>query len=536
MTLADPNTPIDGDANAADGNVIELPVFARRPGFPGVNPHAKALQGLAGDPGPANIPHPISTSPLVETVPAELDWRVVASMRRRAGQEIERRVEEQINTEARRTGLDPVRDREVLQLGADERQELGRQVITEVIDDADADATRKGEGAYPITHRELLAKTLFDAIFGLGRLQPLLDDPTITNIVMASGYDRCFVYRDDGAIERIPPIVESDEDLIDMCASLAAKGQGGNARPFSPAVPDLHLRLPDGSRLAASAWVTPRPSVVIRCHRLKTSNLEDLVDRGSMTALLGSFLAAAVSANLNIIVSGAQGAGKTTLVRALCGLIPPYASIALIETNAELFLNDFPDRHWIVHAWEERPGMGEIGPDGHSAGEFTLSRALSTSQRFQADRTIVGEVRGPEIWTLIKAMESGGGGMCTTHAARADAAIGKLVTCAMEFGRNVTAELATLKLAGTVDLVVQLGVRRHQLVSGALRIEHWVEEVLAVGPGEGGGGLSTTRIFGTEPGGRVAYPDVLPDHLSVLQEYGFDIAGFLAEGRLGRTE
>ena len=199
----------------------------------------------------------------------------------------------------------------------------------------------------------------------------------------------------------------------------------------------------------------------------------------------------------------------------------------VIETNAELFLDEFPDRHWIVHAWEERKGMGEIGVDGIEAGSYSLARALETSQRFQLVRTIVGEVRGPEIWTLIKSMESGGGGLCTTHSLTASRTIDKLVTCAMEAGSHITAELAYMKLAQVIDVVVHIGVERIPTGDGRWRLEHWVDEVLHVTRGEDATTrISMTPIFKTLPGTRVAVPHTLPDDLRFLADYGFDIDTF----------
>ena len=498
----------------------DLPVLRRRP-TTGTTPHA-ALLGLV-----PQLPDPSDHSPMLETVPDTVDYRQVIVLRRRVSEELNRRVDDQVNRAAAQRGLDPRRDRELLELSAEEEQELTREVILEVIDAADADSTNRGDGAFPLPYRQVLAKTLYDAIHGLGPLQPLLDDPTIQNIVIASGYDRMFIYRDDGSIEKIPPVFASNEDLLAYLASLAAKGQGGNARPFSPAVPELHVRLQDGSRLAAVNWVSPAPSVVIRCHRLKTATIEGLVERDMMTPVLGSFLAAGMKARLNFIISGDQGAGKTTLARGMCSVIPPWESIGVIETNAELFLDEFPDRHWIVHAWEERKGMGEIGADGIEAGSYSLARALETSQRFQLVRTIVGEVRGPEIWTLIKSMESGGGGLCTTHSLTASRTIDKLVTCAMEAGSHITAELAYMKLAQVIDVVVHIGVERIPTGDGRWRLEHWVDEVLHVTRGEDATTrISMTPIFKTLPGTRVAVPHTLPDDLRFLADYGFDIDTF----------
>lgn len=534
MTAANQLPPEDDE-----GTVAELPVFTRRPATPGLNPHEQILRGLAGPTSLHAVPADgLDLAETADAADAEpLDWRRVASLRRRVSTRLDSRIEEIIESRARAQRLDVNRDREMVELSQAEREELGRDVILEVIDADDVDSTNAGQGTYSLDYRDRLAQALFDEIFGLGRLQPLLRDPTIQNIVIAGDYTRCFVYRDDGSIDPIAPFAESDEDLIDILSALASKGQGGNARPFSPAVPDLHLRLQDGSRLAAASWIGPGTSMVIRCHRLKSSSLDDLVARGMMTPLLASFLSAATQAGKNIIITGDQGSGKTTLMRAMCGEIPPWVSIATIETNAELFLDQFPERHWMVHAFEERPGMGEIGPDGQQAGAYSLGRALTTSQRMQAGRTFVGEVRGSEIWVFIKALESGGGGMCTTHAIRADAAIEKLVTCAQEFGSHVTDSLARSKLASVIDLVVHLGVSRSPKPGGGWKLDHWVDEVLAVGRGESGTGLAMTPIFKTDRRGRVAKPRTLPDDMrDDLEDFGFDAAAFHLEGGIGDVE
>ena len=146
-------------------------------------------------------------------------------------------------------------------------------------------------------------------------------------------------------------------------------------------------------------------------------------------------------------------------MRALCAEIDPLEAIGTFETEYELHLHELRDRHRIVHPWEARPGSGERGADGRQAGEFTLDEALVDSFRFNLARQIVGEVRGKEIWAMIKAMESGTGSISTTHASDAVAALRKLVTCAMEAGPHVTHALATSKLASTIDLIVHLDLR-----------------------------------------------------------------------------
>ena len=146
-----------------------------------------------------------------------------------------------------------------------------------------------------------------------------------------------------------------------------------NARGFSEAQPRLHLRLDGGARLAAAAWVTPRPSVVIRRHRLMSITLDELVDRQMLTPVAASFLRAAVRARKSIVVSrAARAPARRPSVRALCAEIDPLEAIGTFETEYELHLHEL-DRHQIVHAWEARPGSGERGLDG-SAGRRVHAR------------------------------------------------------------------------------------------------------------------------------------------------------------------
>ena len=223
---------------------------------------------------------------------------------------------------------------------------------------------------------------------------------------------------------------------------------------------------------------------------------EMVYDRKACSPVLADFLAACVRAGKSIVVSGVQGSGKTTWVRALCSCIPPWEMIGTFETEFELHLHELVDRHKIVHAWEHRPGSGEIGIDGRQAGEFSLEEALHDSFRFNLARQIVGEVRGPEVWNMLKAMESGPGSISTTHARSAEHTIEKLVSCAMEKGPQVTRELAISKLAAAIDVVVYL---RSEVVAnsdGTFRKQRWVEEVLVVEPSiDAARGYATTPIF-----------------------------------------
>ena len=478
-------------------NLITLPLFAAAG-------EGSATPRSLGERVPLNGTHAGHAS--------DVDWALVAALRARASEQLSQSV---------------AADRGRLDRPAQE--ELGRSIVLDLIESSMAEAVNDGRTAWTPAQQQGLARAVFDSLFRLGRLQPLVDDDRIENIIIA-GYDKVRLELIDGSLTPGPPVADSDEELIDFLVFLASRSEV-NARGFSEAQPRLHLRLDGGARLAAAAWVTPRPSVVIRRHRLMQVTLDDLVARNMLTPVAASFLRAAVRARKSIVVSGSQGAGKTTLVRALCGEIDPLDAIGTFETEYELHLHQL-DRHEIVHAWEARPGSGERGSDGRQAGEFTLDEALVDSFRFNLSRQIVGEVRGREIWAMIKAMESGTGSISTTHASDAVAAVRKLVTCAMEAGAHVTQELATSKLAATVDLIVHLDMRTTTNGSGSQRRRR-VAEIIAIAPGERETGYATTHVFGPDATG-AAMPAVLPDEYRSLTDHGFDLAGYLATQEISR--
>jgi Flp pilus assembly CpaF family ATPase len=485
----------NGDSESAAavqcGDLAQLPIFAQPISHEQPVKAAKAFDA------------PVDPQP-VEPVP--IDWQLVAALRAQASEQLSQAV---------------AADRGRLDHAAQE--ELGRSIVLDLVESTMAEAVNAGEATWSLARQRALARAVFDSLFRLGRLQPLVDDDRVENIVIA-GHDNVMLELVDGTLIDGPPVADSDEELIDFLVFLASRSEV-NARSFSEAQPRLHLRLDGGSRLAAAAWVTPRPSVVIRRHRLMEVTLDDLVRRDMMTPVLASFLRAAVRARKSIVVAGAQGAGKTTLVRALCAEIDEFEALGTFETEYELHLHEL-GRHRIVHAWEARPGSGERGPDGRIAGEFTLDEALVDSFRFNLSRQIVGEVRGREIWAMIKAMESGTGSISTTHASDAVAAVRKLVTCAMEAGSHVTHELATSKLAATVDLIVHLDMETRHDGARAQRRRR-VAEVIALSPGERETGYATTHVFRTDTAG-VAVPHVLPEEYRTLAAHGFDLGGYLA--------
>ena len=487
-------------SDAVQTPLAGLPLFTQPVPTAPVNGHLGAREAPLRS--VTHLPTMNGTSPA-----AGVDWPLVSALRAQASEQLSQAV---------------AGDRGRLDKTAQE--ELGRTIVLDLIEATVADRVNGGLATLTGLEQDALARAVFDSLFRLGRLQPLVDDDRVENIII-TGHDNVLLELTDGSLVDGPAVADSDEELIDFLVFLASRSEV-NARGFSEAQPRLHLRLDGGSRLAAAAWVTPRPSVVIRRHRLMEVTLDDLVARQMLTPVTASFLRAAVRARKSIVVSGSQGAGKTTLVRALCAEIDPLEAIGTFETEYELHLHEL-GRHRVVHPWEARPGSGERGLDGRMAGEFTLDDALVDSFRFNLSRQIVGEVRGKEVWAMIKAMESGTGSISTTHASDAVAAIRKLVTCAMEAGPHVTHALATSKLASTIDVIVHLDLRT--LTEGGRSVRRRrVAEIIALDPGERETGYATTHVF-TPDGDGTAVPAVLPDAYRALAAYGFDLAGYLAQ-------
>jgi Flp pilus assembly CpaF family ATPase len=401
----------------------------------------------------------------------------------------------------------------------------GRKVIAAVLDDDASERLARQGSVRSAAERELLAQAIFDSMFGLGRLQRLVDDRRIENILI-SGCDEVVVEWYDGTMHRMPPVADSDEELLSFLEHLASRAD--NPRTFTPSSPSLHMTLPDGSRLAA-ARDTSRPSVVIRRHRVREVTLAQLVEMGTLTSVMADFLGAAVRAGLSVVISGQQGAGKTVTLRAMCGAIPAGVVIGTFESEFELFLKKMLAGRNTVWEWESRIGSGEEGFGGRSAGARDTPEQVTDSFRFRIDRQILGEVRGPEVWSMIKLMESGKGSMSTTHARSAGTAIDKLISCAMEAGPQISPAVAAKKLTQTVDLVVQM---REQVVAelgpeGQIgRKNRYVDEIVQVLPGEGSAGFSTPAVFRRVPG-RCAVAAAPPDGLiEDLVAAGWDRAAF----------
>lgn len=391
-------------------------------------------------------------------------------------------------------------------LDGDDEEMLARQLIAGRLERLASEAIASGRSVLSQAEEELLTRAVFDRLFHLGRLQPLLDDESIQNVV-ANGHDRVFIEYAGGLKVEGPPVAASDEELVEQLREIGRR-YGLSEREFNPSRPQLNLQLPDGSRLFAVAWVCDRPSVSIRRHRFMKLDLADLMGLGAIDEGLASFLAAAVRARQQIIVAGATGAGKTTMLRALASEIPASERIVTIETELELGLDRFHDFHPDCVALEAR----EANVEG--AGEVTAADLVRMSLRMNPDRVIVGEVRGDEIVPMLNAMSQGNdGSMCTVHADSSATVFNKMALYAMQSPERLPLEATCQLAAAAVDLVVFIAKSSDG---------RWVSSVRQV-VGVDGSNVVTNELFRPGPDGRAVPGVPVPHDLAdVLVAHGWD--------------
>ena len=366
---------------------------------------------------------------------------------------------ESLTATIRRRVAEDLAGDEAAALSGDDRREFARQRAFLHLDDLSASG--HGPAAAP-SHLEeqQMAQAVLDALFGLGRLQSLVDDDRIENIDI-NGCDQVWATFADGSKHLMDPVADSDQDLVDLLRSAA--GRFGLAeRRFDMARPELDLQLPGGARLSAVMAVTARPAVSIRRHRFTDLSLDDLRDMGALDEGLRSLLAAAVRARKNIVVSGAMNSGKTTLLRALAAEIDPRERIVTIEQAFELGLDTGSARHPDMVALEARPANVE------GAGQIPVADLVRRSLRMNADRVIVGEVLGDEVLPMLNAMSQGrSGSMCTIHAESSAGVFRRIVSYAVQAPERLPIDATNLLIAGALHFVVHLDSEMHDNLGDA---------------------------------------------------------------------
>jgi pilus assembly protein CpaF len=397
--------------------------------------------------------------------------------------------------------------------GEDERQ-FARALIAQALEEHARSEITAGRVPPNAQEEEQLAAAVHAALFGVGRLQPLLEDAQIENIDI-NGCDRVFLGYADGREVLGEPVADSDEELTELIQVLAAYS-GLSSRPFDSANPQLDLRLPDGSRLSAVMDVTIRPAVSIRRARLGKVFLADLVGSGSLLPEAAQFLAAAAAARKNIMIAGATNAGKTTLLRAVANQIPPTERLITVERALELGLDQFPELHPNVIALEERL------PNSEGLGAITMAELVRRSLRMNPSRVIVGEVLGDEIVTMLNAMTQGNdGSLSTIHANSSMEVFNRISTYAIQSAERLPVEATNMLIAGAIDFVVFIEKRNEYASGGRLRrFVSSIREVTGID-----GRVLSSEVFAPGPDGRAA-PRAPVSCAAQLAEHGYEAGGW----------
>ncbi len=289
-----------------------------------------------------------------------------------------------------------------------------------------------------------------------GYLAELLDDPMIEEIIVIGG-ERTFIVR-NGVKELINVVV--DRNAVRRIADQLLAGTG---RRVDQANPIVSAQLPSGSRVHITGPPVTHPdrmNIQIRKFVVAASDLDDLAGRGAMTSEAAAFLRRSVIQDATILVAGAPGAGKTTLVNCLLREVPPDRRVVTCEEVFEIDI-DLPD----LTQMQTR----ESGLDGGAA--ITLRDLVREALRQRPDRIVVGEVRGPEALDMLMALNAGCSGVATIHANSGRDALEKLVSYGVLAGENISIPFLRRTVAAVVDLVVYLKRGSEG---------RYVEEILAV--------------------------------------------------------
>ena len=311
---------------------------------------------------------------------------------------------------------------------------------------------RRDRVVFSIDEQASIIRRVVDEAVGLGVLEPLLADESITEI-MVNGPADIFVER-SGRLERAPARFLNDEHLYQVIDRIVSKVN----RRVDESSPMVDARLPTGERVNVIVPPLSLSGPVVTIRRFPRSyHLDELAAMGSLDSATVALLAAFVRARLNIIVSGGTGSGKTTLLNALSAFVPDQQRIITIEDAAELSL-----RQNHVISLESRP------PNAEGRGEVTIRSLVRNSLRMRPDRIIVGEVRGGETLDMLQAMSTGHeGSLATVHANSALDAITRLETLASMSDLGIPFEALRDQINSAIDLIVHLA----RFADGSRRIE-----------------------------------------------------------------
>ncbi|EDP99561.1 CpaF family protein [Shewanella benthica] len=361
-----------------------------------------------------------------------------------------------------------------------------------------------------LSARQRLIKLIIDEVLGLGPLEVLLADPSISDILVNS-YNRVYIER-KGKLERVPIEFHNNAHLLNIIDRIVSSV----GRRIDESSPMVDARLADGSRV--NAIIPPLaldgPALSIRRFAVDKMCAEELIEIGSMTSQMNELLSAAVAGKLNILVSGGTGSGKTTLLNMLSGYIPADERIVTIEDSAELQLRQ---PHTV--RLETRPANIE------GKGEVSQRDLVKNCLRMRPDRIVIGEVRGGEALDMLTAMNTGHEGSLTTlHANSARDALGRLEYMVCMAGFDIPVVNIRTQIASAIDLVVQLD----RMEDGGRRVTS-IQEI----NGMEGEIITMSELFYFKREGRdqkgdiigkFAATGVIPGFHNKLKQHGIDLS------------
>ncbi|WP_231920346.1 CpaF family protein [Microlunatus soli] len=476
--MADRRTDFVASAGAAPSPLEEVPMFLPSPGDQRRDGELAAQSPLTparSDPLPSDLPSDPTRSGHTGSVPGStprptmsvreqrrrvdwtsaVDWSQVVSLRKAASEVITGESQAYLTENGR-------------PMPAEDRLLMGRSVIRRVVNDHVRALHRDGAALWSPETERTYAQAVEDSVFGYGRMQPLFEIEDAENIEI-HGWDSVKVQYGDGRRETMPPVADSDEELVDAIRFLGENASP--SRPFDDTHPTMTLALGDRFRLHAIGFgLSYRPSVVIRQHTLTDTSLLDLSRGGLMPIEVARFLDAAILARKSMVIAGDQGAGKTTLLRGLINSIPAAERFGTLETDYELMSHLQPGRENIL-ALQARVGHGER-EGAEQLGTFTVADLFPEALRQNLSRLVVGEVRGGEAFAMFEAMQAGAGTLSTTHSHSAESTMDRLAARVAQ-GGVLTIDEAYRQIALNMHIFIYVklvddawkGGARHRFIS-----------------------------------------------------------------------
>lgn len=360
--------------------------------------------------------------------------------------------------------------------------------------------------------RDRLVGEVHHELFGLGPLEPLLADPTISDILVNS-FSSVYIER-RGKLEKTTISFKDDEHLRRVIERIVSTV----GRRIDEAQPMVDARLPDGSRV--NAIIPPLaldgPVLSIRRFGVDPLKMPMLIENGALTKEIAILFEMCVRARLNIVISGGTGAGKTTLLNAMSAFIPAYERIVTIEDSAELQMQ----QPHVVRL-ETRP------PNIEGRGEVTQRDLVRNTLRMRPDRIVIGEVRGGEAIDMLQAMNTGHDGSLTTiHANTTRDALARLETMVQMTGMRLSDRAMRQQIASAINMVIQVA----RLTDGTRRIVS-ISEIT----GMEGETITMQEIFqfertGVDASGKVIgrfrTTGIRPRFADRLKQYGMQLPAF----------